>query len=44
MVMAGVGLILLIVQLARQGQSLINKDIFNLAIMAGVVSLIGFFQ
>ncbi len=44
MVMAGVGLILLIVQLARQGQSLINKDIFNLAIMAGFVSLIGFFS
>lgn len=44
MVMAGVGLILLIVQLARQGQSFINKDIFNLAIMAGVVSLIGFFS
>lgn len=44
MVMAGVGLIILIVQLARQGQSLINKDIFNLAIMAGIVSLIGFFS
>lgn len=44
MVMAGIGLIILIVQLARQGQSLINKDIFNLAIMAGVVSLIGFFS
>lgn len=44
MVMAGFGLILLIFQLARQGQSLINKDIFNLAIMAGVVSLIGFFS
>lgn len=43
MVMAGIGLIILIVQLARQGQSLINKDIFNLAIMAGIVSLIGFF-
>lgn len=43
MVMAGVGLIILIVQLARQAQSLINKDIFNLAIMAGIVSLIGFF-
>ncbi len=44
MAMAGVGLILVIVQLARQGRSLINKDIFNLAIMAGVVSLIGFFS
>ncbi len=44
MVMAGIGLIILIVQLARQGQSLINKDIFNLAIMAGIVSLIGFFS
>lgn len=43
MVMAGIGLIILIVQLARQGQSLVNKDIFNLAIMAGIVSLIGFF-
>lgn len=44
MVMAGVGLILLIVQLARQGRSLISKDFFNLSIMAGVVSLIGFFS
>lgn len=44
MAMAGVGLILVIVQLARQGRSLINKDIFNLAIMAGVISLIGFFS
>lgn len=44
MAMAGVGLILVIVQLARQGRSLINKDIFNLVIMAGVVSLIGFFS
>lgn len=44
MAMAGVGLILVIVQLARQGRSLINKDIFNLAIMAGIVSLIGFFS
>lgn len=44
MVMAGIGFIILIVQLARQGQSLINKDIFNLAIMAGIVSLIGFFS
>lgn len=42
MVMAGIGLIMLIVQLARQGQSLVNKDIFNLTIMAGIVSLIGF--
>lgn len=44
MVMAGIGLIMLIVQLARQGQSLVNKDIFNLTIMAGIVSLIGFFS
>lgn len=44
MAMAGVGLILVIVQLARQGRSLINKDIFTLTIMAGVVSLIGFFS
>lgn len=44
MAMAGVGLVVLIVQLARQGRSLINKDIFTLTIMAGVVSLIGFFS
>lgn len=43
MIMAGVGLILLLVQLARQGRSLVNKDFFNLSIMAGCVSLIGFF-
>lgn len=44
MAMAGVGLVVLIVQLARQSRSLINKDIFTLTIMAGVVSLIGFFS
>lgn len=44
MVVAGVGLVVLIVQLARQGRSLINKDSFTLTIMAGVVSLIGFFS
>lgn len=43
MIMAGVGLVLLIVQLARQGRSLVNKDLFNLSIMAGMVSLVGFF-
>lgn len=43
MVMAGMGLVLLIVQLARQGRSLVNKDLFNLSIMAGMVSLVGFF-
>lgn len=42
-VMAGVGLILLIVQLAQQRDSIINRDIFKLSIGAGVVSLIGFF-
>lgn len=44
MAMAGVGLVVLMVQLARQSRSLINKDIFTLTIMAGVVSLIGFFS
>lgn len=44
MAMAGVGLVVLMVQLVRQGRSLINKDIFTLTIMAGVVSLIGFFS
>ena len=44
MAMAGVGLVVLMVQLARQGRSLINKDIFTLTMMAGVVSLIGFFS
>lgn len=43
MAMAGVGLILVIVQLARQRSSIINKDIFQVSIGAGVVSLIGFF-
>lgn len=43
MAMAGVGLILMIVQLARQRGSIINKDIFQVSIGAGVVSLIGFF-
>ena len=41
--MAGVGLILLIIQLARQKDSIINRDIFQLSIGAGSVSLIGFF-
>lgn len=43
MAMAGVGLILLIFQLARQRDSIINRDIFQLSIRAGIVSLIGLF-
>lgn len=43
MAMAGVGLILMIVQLARQRGSIINKDIFQVSIGAGVVSLISLF-
>lgn len=42
MAMAGVGVVLLIVQLARQGDSIINKDFFQLSVGAGIVSLIGF--
>ena len=43
MAMAGVGLILVIVQLARQRDSIINKEIFQVSIGAGVVSLISLF-
>ncbi len=42
MAMAGIGVVLLIVQLARQGDSIINKDLFQLSVGAGIVSLIGF--
>lgn len=41
--MAGVGLILLIIQLARQRDSIINRDFFQLSVRAGIVSLIGLF-
>ena len=44
MAMAGVGLILVIVQLARQGDSLINKQLFQLSLGAGAISIIGFFS
>lgn len=42
MAMAGFGLILLAIQLARQQQSIINKDFFVLSLFSGVVSLVGF--
>ena len=41
MAMAGFGLILLAFQLARQRDSLINRDLFQLSLWAGLVSLIG---
>lgn len=43
MIMAGIGLVLLIIQLARQQKSIINRDFFQLSLIAGIVSLIGFF-
>ena len=41
MAMAGFGLVLLAFQLARQRDSLINRDLFQLSLWAGLVSLIG---
>lgn len=43
MAMAGVGLVVLIVQLARGRNSIIDRDFFQLSLIAGLVSLIGFF-
>lgn len=43
MAMAGFGLVLLAVQLARQGRSAVDRDLFQLVLWAGAVSLIGFF-
>lgn len=41
MAMAGFGLVLLTFQLAKQRDSLINRDIFQLSLWAGFASLIG---
>ena len=41
MAMAGFGLVLLAFQLAKQQESLINRDIFQLSLWAGLVSLVG---
>lgn len=41
MAMAGFGLVLLTFQLARQRESLISQDIFQLSLWAGLASLIG---
>ena len=43
MVMAGIGLVILIIQLARGRKSIIDRDFFQLSLIAGLVSLIGFF-
>lgn len=42
MAMAGLGLIILFFRLAKERGSLLNKNIFNLSIIAIIVSLIGF--
>lgn len=44
MAMAGFGLVLLAVQLARHGRSAVDRDLLQLALWAGAVSLIGFFS
>lgn len=41
MAMAGFGLVLLAFQLTKQQESLINRDIFQLSLWAGLVSLVG---
>lgn len=41
MAMAGFGLVLLAFQLARQRDSLISRDLFQLSLWAGLVSLVG---
>lgn len=41
MIMAGIGLVILGISLSKSRNSLINKDIFVLSILAAVVSLIG---
>lgn len=43
MAMAGLGLVLLLVQLAQRQDSIINRDVFHLSLIAGGVSLIVFF-
>lgn len=42
MAMAGLGLVLLLVQLAQRQDSIINRDVFHLSLIAGGVSLIVF--
>lgn len=42
MAMAGIGLVVLIIQLARGRNSIIDRDFFQLSLIAGLVSLIGF--
>lgn len=43
MAMAGIGLVVLIIQLACGRKSIISRDFFQLSLIAGLVSLIGFF-
>lgn len=43
MAMAGIGLVILIIQLARGRKSIIDRDFFQLSLIAGLISLIGFF-
>lgn len=43
MAMAGIGLVVLIIQLARRQKSIINRDFFQLSLIAGLVSLMAFF-
>lgn len=43
MALAGFGVVLLLFQLARQQKSVINRDFFHLSLIAGLMSLIGFF-
>lgn len=43
MAIAGIGLVILIIQLARGRKSIIDRDFFQLSLIAGLVSLIGFF-
>lgn len=43
MALAGIGLVVLIIQLACRQKSIINRDFFQLSLIAGMVSLMGFF-
>lgn len=43
MAMAGIGLVILIIQLACGRKSIIDRDFFQLSLIAGLISLIGFF-
>lgn len=43
MAMAGIGVVVLVIQLARGRKSVIDRDFFQLSLIAGLVSLIGLF-